>query len=277
MTQVVVIDPGHGGTANVGGSGWNHATGPDGLMEKKAALDVGRRVAAHFALLGYRVLLTRDTDVNVGINDRARLAVDNDAAVFVSIHFNGDDDPDIQGTECWIGKGSPPACKLLAQGVLDRVVAANGLRNRGVNTTTGTEYGVVNPANQLETTAYALMEMSFITNPAEERRLGTDSYLDLIAGAVAIGIDDYLKMSSGSSEPLHFAIRSGNAAAVRELLKAGANPATRDLHGMTPLMIAARAGNVRMIKMLVTATGKPKGPTRVKKRTKARKPKARHR
>lgn len=199
MPQLIVLDPGHGGTTVVGGSSPNNATGPNGLKEKTVTLDVCKRIAKHMALAPYHVLMTRDTDKNVGINARAKVARDDNASVFVSIHFNGDDDPAVQGTEAWIGKGSPDSCRLLAQGILDRVLAANGLANRKVKTTKGTEFGVVNPANHLPTTAHTLVEMSFLSDPAEEERLRTEAYLDAIAGAVALGIDDYLKMSSGAS------------------------------------------------------------------------------
>ena len=94
MQPTVVIDPGHGGTAKAGGSSPNNATGPNGLLEKDLTLDIGRRVAT---LLGPRanVILTRTGDENRSLSDRARVAHDANAAVFLSIHLNGWRDPSV--------------------------------------------------------------------------------------------------------------------------------------------------------------------------------------
>jgi len=257
MTRTIVIDPGHGGSKTVGGSSPNNATGPTGLLEKEAILDLALRVKAHPALLAYRVLMTRETDVNVGINDRARVARDNKAHAFVSIHFNGFNDPRVQGTEAWIGDGGPPECKLLARGLLDRLVAANGLKDRGVKVATSNEYGVVNPANQLSTTAYTLLEVSFMTDPVEEARLRKGAYLDQLAGAIALGIDDFLKKAQGASTPLHFAVRSGSLGTVKALLKVKPKVDQRDENGMTPLMLSAELGHAEIVTYLLKHGANP--------------------
>lgn len=197
MPRTIVIDPGHGGIAKVGGSSPNNATGPTGLKEKAVTLDVGLRVAGHPALAGYRVLMTRNTDINIGINQRANLARTSEAEVFVSIHFNGNVSPAVQGTESWVSEGSPPRCRLLARGTLDRLVQANGLRNRGVRTSIPTQFGVINPASHDPATAHTLVEVSFMTDPVEEQRLRTGTYLDSIAGAIALGIDHYMQAAEG--------------------------------------------------------------------------------
>src|SRR3954468_10853030 len=90
----VVIDPGHGGAAPVGGSSPNNATGPNGLLEKDLTLDLGRRVST---LLAPRatVILTRTTDVNLSLADRAKVAHDANADVFLSIHLNGFNDASV--------------------------------------------------------------------------------------------------------------------------------------------------------------------------------------
>lgn len=90
----VVIDPGHGGSATVGGSSPNNATSPSGVKEKDMILKLA--LCARDALinrgrehqLDIKVFLTRDRDVNVGITDRAKLAGQKKAQLFLSIHFN---------------------------------------------------------------------------------------------------------------------------------------------------------------------------------------------
>jgi N-acetylmuramoyl-L-alanine amidase len=80
--RTIAIDPGHGGEdAGV--------LGPNGTKEKDLALAVARRMKALLeARLGVRVLLTRDDDRNVPIDERAAIANNNKADLFVSIHAN---------------------------------------------------------------------------------------------------------------------------------------------------------------------------------------------
>jgi N-acetylmuramoyl-L-alanine amidase len=78
----IAIDPGHGGDDE-------GVRGANGLKEKDLALAVARRLrGALEARLGIRVLLTRDDDRNVPINDRTSLANNNKADLFASIHVN---------------------------------------------------------------------------------------------------------------------------------------------------------------------------------------------
>jgi N-acetylmuramoyl-L-alanine amidase len=80
--HTIVIDPGHGGEDD----GVKTA---DGLKEKDLTLAVARRVkSAIEARLGVRVLLTRDDDRNVPLDDRTSLANNNKADLFVSLHAN---------------------------------------------------------------------------------------------------------------------------------------------------------------------------------------------
>jgi N-acetylmuramoyl-L-alanine amidase len=81
--RTVVIDPGHGGEdTGVRGAG--------GAMEKDVALAVARRLKqVAESRLGIRVLLTRSDDRNVPIDDRAALANNNKADLFISLHADG--------------------------------------------------------------------------------------------------------------------------------------------------------------------------------------------
>jgi N-acetylmuramoyl-L-alanine amidase len=77
-----VIDPGHGGDEH-------GARGPKGTLEKDVTLAIARRLkAAIEARLGTRVLLTRDDDRTVALDERAALANNNKADLFISLHAN---------------------------------------------------------------------------------------------------------------------------------------------------------------------------------------------
>ena len=66
----IVLDPGHGGTTKIGGSSPNNATGPTGLLEKTVTLEVGLAAEKALAGSGVTVVMTRETDRNLGIDAR---------------------------------------------------------------------------------------------------------------------------------------------------------------------------------------------------------------
>ncbi len=78
--KLVVLDPGHGGFDPGGTVG--------AYYEKTYNLDIALRVEAILKQRGVNVMMTRRTDVFVDLNDRAKIANDNNAALFVSIHNN---------------------------------------------------------------------------------------------------------------------------------------------------------------------------------------------
>ncbi|MBP8265870.1 MAG: N-acetylmuramoyl-L-alanine amidase [Zoogloea sp.] len=186
---IVVVDPGHGGSAAVGGSSPNNATGPAGTLEKTLTLQIGRRLAVHLSAAGHTAVLTRDADVNLGLTARAEIARARQAALFLSIHLNGDANPAIQGSETWLHSMHSAASADFAAAIQRRLVVASGLRNRGVKSK---ELGVLNSAHHWPGTACCLVEVSFLTDPHEEARLDRADYQDEIAKALAQAMADAL-------------------------------------------------------------------------------------
>jgi N-acetylmuramoyl-L-alanine amidase/outer membrane protein OmpA-like peptidoglycan-associated protein len=181
ISPVVVIDPGHGGDKTVGGSSANNAKGPNGLLEKNLTLDLARRVRKILSRSA-TVLLTRDADTNLSLADRAKLARDNGAKVFLSIHMNGFPDASVDGTEVWVARRANEGSVRFAGGVLERLAAATGVKNRGLKRG---DLGVLLPARHASETAACLAEVAFLTNPEQARRLKDDDYLQSIANALA--------------------------------------------------------------------------------------------
>ena len=91
--QTIVIDPGHGGEdAGVRGAG--------GTEEKQVTLDVARRLRAMIEMrLGVQVVMTRDEDRAVGLDDRTAVANNSKADLFLSLHANAAPVPAIAGAE----------------------------------------------------------------------------------------------------------------------------------------------------------------------------------
>lgn len=101
--RIIVIDPGHGGAAVLDESSPNNATSPSGVKEKDLTLEMARAVFAAVRdsdaakKAGLVPVLTRDSDVNVGMTDRARVALSRSARALVSIHFNASADHTARG------------------------------------------------------------------------------------------------------------------------------------------------------------------------------------
>lgn len=185
--EKIVIDPGHGGSAEVGGSSPNNAVGPTGLLEKNVTLEVAKRIKARAA--GVEVVLTRSNDSNLGLADRAKVAKDLKAPVFVAVHFNGWPTPDVQGTETYVHATGSADSLRLAKSVQAKVLAATGLADRGLKRAA---FGVLKPANHYSGTAACLVEISFMTQAAEEARLKTAAYFDKLADAVIEAANAYV-------------------------------------------------------------------------------------
>jgi N-acetylmuramoyl-L-alanine amidase len=207
---IIVLDPGHGGSAAAGGSSANNATGPTGLLEKDATLDLARRVERHLGGRA-RVMLTRTGDVNLSLVQRAQVAADHDARAFVSLHFNGDASPATNGAEVFVARGAGDASRRLARAVLDGVLSADGLPDRGVK---DRDLGVIAADRHDPGTAACLLEVSFLTNPDEERRLRDEGYKERLAQGIAEAIARQL---------------GGGEAAVAQSLAAGEGSPLRDL------------------------------------------------
>ncbi|MBS0657857.1 MAG: N-acetylmuramoyl-L-alanine amidase [Verrucomicrobia bacterium] len=103
--RVIVIDPGHGGTADSGSmaqrtlSASNNATSTGGLREKALTLELSKMIAEALPAAAARagqevkVVLTRTTDTNPDFAARARLCAEVGASCIVSIHFNATGGP----------------------------------------------------------------------------------------------------------------------------------------------------------------------------------------
>jgi N-acetylmuramoyl-L-alanine amidase len=185
---VIVLDPGHGGNAAVGGSSPNNATGPNGLLEKDLTLDIAQRVARSLAGSA-RVILTRTGDTNLSLAARAEVARANNALLFLSIHLNGWPDARVDGTEVYVARAAGDASAGFAQRVLSRLLAVTNVSNRGVKRA---DFGVLLPARHAAGTAVCLAEIAFLTNRTQAQRLEADAYRAEIAAALEDAVRQYL-------------------------------------------------------------------------------------
>jgi N-acetylmuramoyl-L-alanine amidase len=222
--RTIVLDAGHGGHDP-------GATGPGGLMEKELVLDVTRRVARLIEeRLEIKVLLSRDGDHFVPLKDRTSFANRERADLFVSMHANAHTLATQEGVETYflsseatdiaarqtaalensvvqLEKPTPGRANgrqdllrtilwdlmqsefltessRLAEVVQDAMTRSLRIPNRGVKQAGFYVLGgAAMPA--------ILVEIGFVTNPREERRLRDPKYRDEIARAIFSGIAEY--------------------------------------------------------------------------------------
>ncbi|HKB11587.1 MAG TPA: N-acetylmuramoyl-L-alanine amidase [Vicinamibacterales bacterium] len=118
--HTIALDAGHGGEDE-----GVHV--PDGAKEKDLALTVARRVKGIVeARLGLRVLLTRDDDRNVPIDERTALANNNKADLFISLHANGSMRPTTTGAAIFLAAFDKDAAQAAAAGGAERLPTFGG-------------------------------------------------------------------------------------------------------------------------------------------------------
>ena len=183
--KIITIDPGHGGSDS-------GAVGPNGYTEKEGAFAISQKGASILNQSGAKVVMTRDSDVDVyGPNAsarnelQARVDVGNNANsdIFVSIHCNAFVNPAANGTQTFY-YGSSYQGQRLAQSIQEKMIEANGLRDRGISTC---NFYVVKHSYM----PAVLIETAFITNYDEEALLSDDEWQTTMAKAIAEGINEY--------------------------------------------------------------------------------------
>lgn len=217
----VVIDPGHGGRDP-------GAVGPGRIKEKDIVLDVALRLRKILKKAGYEVILTRDKDVFLSLKQRMVIANREDADLFVSIHVNANSHKSVRGVETYLlnWTDDEEAMRVAARenaisfkkmkasrSELGIILASLELQNKRdeslelayyvqkctVNTLSK-RYRHINNLGVKQALFHVLLgakmpsvlvEVSFVTNREEARRLKTKTYRQYLARGVATGIKTY--------------------------------------------------------------------------------------
>jgi N-acetylmuramoyl-L-alanine amidase len=220
----IVIDAGHGG----------HDTGtigPNGLLEKDVVLDVAKRLGRLLeSRLGADVIYTRQDDTFVPLETRTAIANRERADLFISIHANSSRDSEARGVETYYLNftSSPEALEVAArenavseksihelQDLVKKIalkekieesrefagdvqaslyggLALNnaGIRDRGIKKA---PFIVLIGANMPS----ILAEISFVSNPADERKMETSEHRQRIAESLYRGVSKYVNGLNG--------------------------------------------------------------------------------
>ena len=197
--RTVVIDPGHGGK-DPGTSGHG------GTKEKEINLSVAKRVAARLKKMGYRVFLTRTNDTFLSLYQRIKIATKYKPDVFISLHTNSAGAAAAKGIEIYT---TTPKGITSTQGTKTKSKASPGNKtdkenirlaydlqkyllyytkadDRGIKRA---DFVVIRDAP----TASVLIEMGFLSNSGENKKLASATYRDRIAIGISQGVVAYDK------------------------------------------------------------------------------------
>jgi N-acetylmuramoyl-L-alanine amidase len=168
----ICLDPGHGGSDS-GGTGW-------GRKEKADVLDIALRIKKLLEAQGVSVIMTRTTDKDITIAQRASLANKEECDYFLSIHRDAFADASANGSSMFIYSGASAATEKKAKTIYDAVIKAAPFRKRGLKKGAANykDYGV----NKNTTMSAALLELGFITNK------GDNAIFELKKDAIALEI-----------------------------------------------------------------------------------------
>ena len=138
-------------------------------------------------LMGANVVMTRECDGNVSLNDRVDIAKKNDANIFVSVHLNsiGDIPMNIhknRGTSVYYFN---PNSKKLAETIEKSVSASAGTKKDGVRTAS---FAVIRPYNYVG----ILVETAYMTNPCDSVLYKSENFAYDVAKGIADGIAEFV-------------------------------------------------------------------------------------
>ena len=176
LSGTVVIDPGHGGKDP-------GARSILGFYEKGINLSVALDVARLLEQRGLRVKMTRTDDYYVELEDRAAIANNIDADLFVSIHADSFPKSSRRGYTIYVAKAASSSSRRAAKAIA-RSMSGTGLNSFGVQTA---NYHVLTDTRG----PAVLVEMGYLTNRREAALLRSGSFQDRLAQAIADGISDY--------------------------------------------------------------------------------------
>jgi N-acetylmuramoyl-L-alanine amidase/putative methionine-R-sulfoxide reductase with GAF domain len=217
----IVVDAGHGG--------WDLGTvGRRGLLEKDLVLEIAQRLGMLLkSRLGAEVILTRNDDNYIPLDERAGMANQAQADLFVSVHANYSDLPSARGVETYYTNFfSAPSAKDLetrdpdhSKGATSAVLSAAELHEkieqsrRLAASVQRSLYGTLSAENPglrdrgVKEASYVVLtetampgilaEVSFVSSPTDEQKLRSDGYREQIAEALYKGIARYAAGSRG--------------------------------------------------------------------------------
>jgi N-acetylmuramoyl-L-alanine amidase len=175
-SKTIVIDPGHGGEDN-------GTTGANGTLEKNLTLRSAKLLYDKLSAAGANVYLTRGNDTYISLASRVSYAESLNADAFVSIHYDSNPDTSVRGST---GYYYHDYQKSLANEVYSSTINQTGLKNRGIRFG---DFHVIRENTQKAT----LIELGYLSNPAEEMTLNSGSFQENAATGIYNGLARFFR------------------------------------------------------------------------------------
>ncbi|MDY0234969.1 MAG: N-acetylmuramoyl-L-alanine amidase family protein [Gudongella sp.] len=181
--RTIVIDAGHGGTEPGAVVGKIH--------EKDINISTSLMLRDALTQAGYRVIMTREEDVAVGLYDRPIIANNINADLFISMHANATLKSEVNGLEVLYCPSFDVDIKLedqypFAQAIHDNILALTNRSGRGI--VKRSDLVVLNRTYM----PAVLVEIGYMTNPEELSIILTQGYQNLIVQGIVNGVKEYL-------------------------------------------------------------------------------------
>lgn len=174
--KTIIVDPGHGGRDN-------GTTGTRGTLEKALTIQTSLLLSNKLQAAGANVILTRTYDTYLSLNSRVRTSQYHGADAFISIHYDSINDRSVRGTTSFYYHSYQ---KKLATVLHSSIVQSTKLKNRGARFG---DYHVLRENKQKA----VLLELGYLSNPAEEALVSTAQYQERAAEGIYQGLARYFK------------------------------------------------------------------------------------
>jgi N-acetylmuramoyl-L-alanine amidase len=182
---VIMLDAGHGGSEE----GARSKTAPI-YSEKELTLATTRYLQTYLQQLGHQVILSRDSDRLLALQERANLANQKAVDLFVSIHYNSAPSSQASGVEVFYYRDTAVPIRTKASEALAGYVL-NGVIEKTAAVSRGVKHGNFAVIRETKMPAI-LVEGGFLTNAEERRQVLDPAYQHKIARGIALGIEHYL-------------------------------------------------------------------------------------
>lgn len=192
LGKTIVVDPGHGGSSTGN-------PGHDGILERSLTLPMALSLAQALEEMGANVILTRESNFDPGLEERAFIANRADADLFVSVHCNdGSSNHTIRGTEVYY-HASEPLSQDVAKFIADKVrQTVTAIPVRGVLSDyriyPGDGFAVLRHSQM----AGVLVETGYMSNSADYAALKNKEVQAQMGISIAQGIADFFAANPDS-------------------------------------------------------------------------------
>lgn len=172
-----------------------------GVPEYELTLEISKKLRTELEARGYEVVLTReDNDTAISNKERALLAYEEGADIYVRIHANGSEDPSAHGAMTMVpSKNNPFVADLheesykLGEKVINAYCAATGMENDGVQL-----YDNMTGINWSKLPVF-ILEMGYMTNETDDKNMQSEDYQKKMVTGITDGIDDYFGFEAPDS------------------------------------------------------------------------------